>query len=126
MTSKEAEYRLVRFRGVEVELYRQISTSVRNIQGTPLKSGRVTHFKIFFLKTCFFLLLTCIGHNRLSCGTFTCLLLVGDSFKTCIISVIFRKALQRFSMFNRYFPILKQVAKSIEPRGHIKVPQNKF
>jgi len=43
------------------------------------------------------------------------------SSKTGIISADFRKALQRFSLFNRYIPILKQVAELIEDilRYHI-------
>jgi len=65
-----------------------------------------------FLKTCFFLLSTCIGHNSLSCGMLIklCLLSVGNSFKTGIISV----DLRRFSLFNIYISILNRVAKSIE------------
>jgi len=58
-----------------------------------------------------FFLLTCVGHNSLSGGTLICLLLVGNSFKTCMISVDLEKALQRFSLFNRYIPILNRVAK---------------
>jgi len=63
-----------------------------NVKATPLRSGRVTHLKRNFLKTCFFLL-TCVGHSSLSCGTLKGLLLVGSLLKTCIISVDFRKAL---------------------------------
>ena len=40
-----------------------------------------------FSKTCTFLLSTCVGHSSLSCGTLICILSVGNSFKTCIISV---------------------------------------
>ena len=35
----------------------------------------------------------CVGHSSLSCGTLICLSLVGNSFKTCIISIDLGKAL---------------------------------
>jgi len=59
-----------------------------------------------------------------SCGTLKCLLSVGNSFKTWMISVDLRKAL-RFSLFNRCIPILNRVAKSMEDilRYH-KIPFN--
>jgi len=55
-------------------------------KGTPLRSGHVIHSKRTFSKTYSFLLLTCVGHRRLYCSTLMCLLLVDNSFKTCIIS----------------------------------------
>jgi len=63
----------------------------KSVKGTPLRSGRVTHLKRNFSKTCFYLLSTCVGHNRLSCGTLIdlCLLSVINSFKTGIIYVDF-------------------------------------
>jgi len=64
--------------------------------------------------TYFFLLSTCVGYNSVSCGILVCLLSVGNSFKTCIITVDLRKGWQRFSLFNRYIPIFNRVAKSIE------------
>jgi len=67
----------------------------------------------FFFENLFFLV-DAIWHSSLSCGTLICLLSVGNSFKTCIISVDLGKALQHFSLFNRYNPILNPVAKSIE------------
>jgi len=72
------------------------------LKGTPLRSGRVTHLKRNFLKTCFFLLSTCVGHSSLPCGTLIDLLSVVNSFKTCIISVDLGKAFKCFSLFNRY------------------------
>jgi len=75
------------------ELCWKILLKIYIIKGTPPRSGRVTHFKRFFSKTCFFLLLTFVGHSSLSCGTLKCLLLVGTSYKTCIIPVDLRKVL---------------------------------
>ena len=86
---------------------------VYNTKGTPLRSACDTPKKYFF-ENLFFLLSTCVGHNSLSCGTLICLLSVGNSFKTCIITVDLYKALQCFSLFNRYIPILNRFAKSIE------------
>ena len=43
-----------------------------SLKGTPLRSGRVTHLKRAFQKTCFFLLLTCLGQSSLSWGTLIC------------------------------------------------------
>ena len=66
----------------------------------------------------------CVGYSSLTRGTLICLLSVGNSFKTCIISVGFGKALemsfpaqQIHSNFKHSFQI---------KRGHIKVPKNKF
>jgi len=45
----------------------------------------------------------------------TCIILsIGNSFKTCIISVDLGKAFKRFSLFNRYIPILNPIARHIE------------
>jgi len=63
------------------------------VKGTPLRSGCVTHLKRIFWKTCFLMLLTCVGHSSLSCGTLIYLLSVGNSFKTCIIYVDLGKTL---------------------------------
>jgi len=48
--------------------------------------------KKFFENLFFSCCLHCIGHSSLSCGTLVCLLLVGNLFKTCIISVDLGKA----------------------------------
>jgi len=52
----------------------------------------------------------CVGHSSPS----ICILTVGNSFKTCIISVNLGKALQPVFLLNRYIPILNRVAKSTE------------
>ena len=77
-----------------------VFNQVNVFKGTPLWSGCVTHLKRFFSKTCFFLL-TCVEHSSLSCGTLICLLLVCNSFKTCIISVDLGKTLVML------FPVLQ-------------------
>jgi len=96
-----------------------------NVNGTQLRSGRVTHLKRNFSKTCFFLLLMCVGHIcGVSCGTLICLLSVGNSFKTCIISVDFEKALATlFPVQQIHFNFTLSCQFN---RGHIREPQNKF
>jgi len=69
-----------------------ISLTLKSLKRTPLRSGRATHLKRNF--SFVFLLSMCIGYKRLSCGTLICLFLVGNSFKTCIISVDLGKAFQ--------------------------------
>jgi len=55
------------------------------------------------------------------------LLLVGNSFKTCVIYVDLKKSLVTFSLFNRYILILNRVVKSIEDIGNkVNVQQNMF
>ena len=46
-----------------------------------------------FSKTRIFLLSTCVGHSSLSCETLICLLSVGNSLKTCVLSVDIEKTL---------------------------------
>jgi len=71
-------------------------------KGTQQRSGPVTHLKRKLSKTGFFLLSMCVGHNSLSCGTIIYVFLsIGNSFKTCIITVDLGKA------------FLNRVAKSI-------------
>jgi len=69
-------------------------------------AGRLAHIKRKFSKTCFFLLSTCVGDNSISCDTF--LLSVGNSLKTCIISVDLGKALLRaynvYSVHSKFKP----------------------
>jgi len=62
------------------ELYSQLFYSLSVIKGTPLRSGHVTHLIFFFSKTCFLLLLTCVRHSNLSCGTLKGLLSLGNLF----------------------------------------------
>jgi len=86
---------------------------------TTLRSGRVTHLKRKFSKTRIFLLPTCVGHSSLSCETLICLLSVGNSLKTCVISVDIEKTLVTL------FPV-QQIHSHFKPscnldRGHIKV-----
>ena len=66
------------------------------------------------MKTCFSCCQHVYGITVYLVVPLLCLLSVGNSFKTCIISVGLGRALQRFSLFNRYIPILNRVAKSIE------------
>ena len=56
-------------------------------------------------KNLFFSCCGCVGHSSLSCGNLICVLSICKSFKTCILSDDYGKALQRFSLFNRYIPI---------------------
>jgi len=55
------------------------------LKGTPLRSGRVTHF---FRKPVLFVLSTFVGHISLSCSTLICLLSFGNSLKTYIYILI--------------------------------------
>ena len=77
-----------------------------------------------FSKTFFFFLSTCVWHNRLSCGTLICLLSVGNSFKTSVISVELGK-----NVSNAFH--VQQIHSNFKPscqidRKHFKVLQNKF
>ena len=63
--------------------------------------------KIFFFENFFLLLSTCMSKQSILWYlNFICLLSVGNSFKTFIMSVDLGKAFKRFSLFNRYIPIL--------------------
>jgi len=90
---------------------------LRNLKGALISSGRVTHLKRMFTKTCcFFLFSTYVGHGSLSCGTLICLLLsVGNSFKTYIIYVDLRKLGNAFSFSTDTFQ-LNRVAKLKEDK----------
>jgi len=88
---------------------------INYIKGTLLRSGRVTHFKRNFSKTCcFFLLLTCVWQRSLFCGTLIYLLSIGNSFKTCYTSVDLGKALVALFHAEQIHSIFKPIAKSIE------------
>jgi len=50
-------------------------------------------------------IMVCVGHSSLACGTLICLFAVGNSFKTCVISVDLGKAFEHVSLFNRYILI---------------------
>jgi len=93
-----------------------------SVKGTSLRSGRVTHLKYTLFEKLFILLSTCIGHSILFCGTSLCLLSVGSSFKTYIISDDTGKTL--VTLF-----AVQQINSDVKPncqidRGHIRVPQN--
>ena len=95
---------------------------INTLKGTPLRSDRVTHQKKIIRNP--FLLLTCVGHSSQSCGTLICFLSVGNSLKTCIISVDLGKALVTL------FPV-QQVHSNFKlscqiDKGHIKVQSNPF
>jgi len=79
--------------GIRLKRKLTLETIKTEVKLTPVRSDR-NKLKNKFSKTCFFLLSTCVGRNNLFCGTFTCLLSVGNSFKTCIISVYLGKALE--------------------------------
>jgi len=98
--------------------------NILHVKRTPLRSGRVTHLKKVFLKTCLFLLSTCVWHNSLSFGTLKCFLSTDNSFKTRIIYVDIEKTLVML------FPV-QQIYSNFKPScqidgGHINVSQNKF
>ena len=76
-----------------------------NFKGIPLRFDHVTHQKRKFSKTFFFLLLTCVGHISLSCDT-----LIHLKLFICL----FWKSVSTLFLFNRYIPILNQIAKSIK------------
>ena len=67
----------------------------RILRGTPLRSGRVTQFTRKFSNTCFFLLLTFVGHSSISCGTLIYLLSVGNINLKLVLY-----------LFNKHIPIL--------------------
>jgi len=102
-------------------LEKYIFTSFLILNGTALRSGRVTHLKLNISKTSFFLSSTCVEHISLSSGILKCLLKVGNSIKTCIINVDLGKA----------FITLQQMHSNFKPsceidRGHVLVPQKSF
>jgi len=87
------------------------------IKGTPMRSGRVTHFKIKFLKICCFLLM-CVEHSNLSTWarecrkpTLLCLLL---AMNLKLISIDLGKVLVMVFPVQQIIPILNRVARSIE------------
>jgi len=62
-----------KFMPIALELYKIIIFDVKeNIEGTSLRSGRVTHLKSFFSKTYIFLLPTYLVYQSLFCGTLIC------------------------------------------------------
>jgi len=65
----------------------------------------------------------CVGHSSLSCGTLICLLSLGNSFKTCTISVDLGKAI--VTLF-----LVQQIHFNFKPscqidRKYIKAPQKR-
>jgi len=104
--------------------YTSLHYQQQSVKGTPLRSDRVINtLKKNIFKNLVFLFSTCVWHRSISCGTLICFVSVGNSFKTCIISVDLGKAFKRLSLFHRYIPIKPSC--HIDKR-HIMVPQNKF
>jgi len=90
---------------VSLEEYRDLlRTCIAQLKGIPLRSSCKTHF----IENLYFLVVyVCTALDHYSGDTLICRLSVGNSFKTCIISVEQGKALQQ----TIYIPCLNRIAK---------------
>ena len=66
-------------------------SSKLSVKESPLRSSRVTHLIERFRKHVFFLLLTCVWHISLSCGTLICFCWLAINLKLVLYLLISEK-----------------------------------